>query len=942
MTPEAKARVNIDKMLEQSGYILQDLRELNPTAATGVAVREYPTNSGPVDYLLFVNGTPVGVVEAKAEEKGFSLLSVAEQSQRYSASGLKYKSGIVNIRFTYESTGVLTNFCDYNDQKARSREVFSFHRPETLAELLKDDDTFRNRMKTFPVFDKTGFRDCQVTAILNLEQSLSENKPRALIQMATGAGKTYTAITSVYRMIKFAKAKRILFLVDTKNLGEQAEGEFLNYKPSDDGRLFSELYNVRRLNSSFIPADTKVCISTIQRMYSILRGEELDESVEETSMNELQISGAQREVVYNPIYPPEFFDVIIIDECHRSIYNIWQQVLDYFDAFLVGLTATPDNRTYAFFNKNVVSEYTHEQAVLDDVNVGLDSIYIIETNVGKNGGLIKQQVVEKRDRLSRRKRWEQLDEDLNYKPSQLDREVVNPSQIRCIIQEFRNAVFTKLFPTRKEVPKTLIFAKTDSHAEDIIKIIRVEFGEGNEFCKKITYASTEDPKSVLNSFRNDYYPRIAVTVDMIATGTDVKPIECLVFMRDVRSKNYFEQMLGRATRTLDYENLHRVSPSATQRKLGYIIVDAVGVTKSQKTTSRQLERKPTVSLKDLMMSVVMGAHDDDTLTALAGRLAKLDKVMTAAEHDKFTSLCEDEKIKLGTIIEGNISVPCSKTIISPIAIAETLLNAFNDDIVTDIAQKKYCTASPDDIKDQQYDEVSEQMAVAATLPFNNPKLRDYIENVRKNHDQIIDNINIDKVIDSGFGTEQTEKAEETIKTFARFIEENKDNLDALEIIYTQSYKNRPLTLKMIEELYEKMQSKSYHLTTEQIWNAYATCRNDKVRDKNVVNKLADIVSLIRFQLEQTGELRLFSNEVNLRFQDWIFSKNAGHGQFTEAQTEWLRMVRDHIATSMSITVDDLDYTPFDAHGGRGMFYKLFGNEYENILNEMNNALLYAA
>ncbi|MCL1908036.1 MAG: DEAD/DEAH box helicase family protein, partial [Holophagaceae bacterium] len=346
MKPEEKARINIDKMLTDVGYALQDIKEFNRTASFGVAVREYTTNSGPVDYLLFVDGKPVGVIEAKAEEKGVSLSSVAEQSERYISSGLKYYPEMPDIRFAYETTGVITNFRDTHDIKARSREVFSFHRPETLSEWLKDSNTLRNRMKAFPLLDKRNLRDCQNIAILQLEKSFADSKPRALIQMATGAGKTYTAITSVYRLLKHAKARRILFLVDTKNLGEQAEGEFLNYKPSDDGRLFSELYPVRRINSSYIAPDTKVCISTIQRMYSILGEQELDESAEEVSMNEQQITGRPRDVVYNPKYPPDFFDIIIIDECHRSIYNIWQQVLDYFDAFLVGLTATPDNRTF--------------------------------------------------------------------------------------------------------------------------------------------------------------------------------------------------------------------------------------------------------------------------------------------------------------------------------------------------------------------------------------------------------------------------------------------------------------------------------------------------------------------------------------------------------------------------------------------------------------------
>jgi type I restriction enzyme R subunit len=944
MTPEAKARINIDKMLTEAGYVLQDMSQFDRTAALGVAVREYPTQSGPMDYLLFISGNPVGVIEAKAEDKGVTLSSVAEQSERYIKSGLKHYQGLPDIRFAYESTGVVTNFRDTHDQKTRSRGMFSFHQPQMLDEWLKDSDTLRNRLKSFPDFDSLGFRDCQVTAVLNLEKSFGENKPRALIQMATGAGKTYTAITAVYRLLKYAKAKRVLFLVDTKNLGEQAEGEFMNYKPSDDGRLFSELYNVRRLNSAHIPTDTKVCISTIQRMYSILRGEDLDESAEETSLNEQKVTGEPRNVAYNSKYPPEFFDVVIIDECHRSIYNIWQQVLDYFDAFLVGLTATPDSRTFGFFNQNIVSEYTHEQAVLDDVNVGREGTYLIETLKGSKGGTILKQTVEKRDRLSRRKRWELLDEDFTYAPTQLDRDVVNPSRIRSVIKAFRDAL-PEMFPGRvhldpgqTEIPKTLIFAKTDSHADDIIGIIREEFGEGNEFCKKITYAA-DDPKSVLNSFRNDFYPRIAVTVDMIATGTDVKPIECLIFMRDVRSKNYFEQMLGRATRTLDYENLHRVSPSATERKLGYILVDAVGVIKSQKSTSRQLERKPTVSLKDLMMSVAMGAHDDDTLISLANRLARLDKVMTNGEKEKFTTLCQNENITLGTVTDDGIEIPCTEKEISVIAIAETLINAFDDDIIEKVAQEEWGTASG--FSDGQMQIVSEKLAVAAAAPFNNPKLRDYIENVHKTHDQVIDP-NLDEVTFRGWDSEHAEKAGEAIETFARFIEENKDTIDALQIIYNQSYQSRSLTLKMVEELCEVLKRQPYLLTTEKLWMAYSIRKPDKVKQKSVVNKLADIVSLIRFQLGQTGELRPFSDEVGLRFRDWMLVKNAGHGQFSEEQTEWLRMVRDHIATSMSITLDDLDYTPFDAKGGRGKFYQLFGNKYESILKEMNNALLEAA
>ena len=299
--------------------------------------------------------------------------------------------------------------------------------------------------------------------------------------MATGSGKTFTAITAIYRLLKFAGAKRILFLVDTKNLGEQAEQELMAFTPNDDQRKFTELYNVQRLNSSYIANDSHVCISTIQRMYSILKGEELDEANELTNPNELQPVGKERLVAYNEAIPIEHFDFIVIDECHRSIYNLWKQVLDYFDAFLIGLTATPDNRTYAFFDENVVSNYSHEQAVADGVNVGYQ-IYTIETEITKNGAIVQaQEYVDRRHRLTRQQRWEQLDEDVQYSGKQLDRDIVNFSTIRNIIKAFKSKLRTELFPARKEVPKTLVFAKSDSHADDIIRIVREEFGEGNDF-----------------------------------------------------------------------------------------------------------------------------------------------------------------------------------------------------------------------------------------------------------------------------------------------------------------------------------------------------------------------------------------------------------------------------------------------------------------------------
>lgn len=914
MTPEEQARVVIDEKLEQSGWTIQDMRQLNLTASLGIAVREFPTSTGPVDYALFIEGRPVGVVEAKKSEAGENITVVESQSARYANSTFKWVQQEYRIRFAYEATDRLVRFTDYDDIKYRSRSVFSFHRPETLKALIAAPDTIRNNMKHFPGFDETGFRKCQIKAINNLDRSFADNRPKALVQMATGAGKTFTAITAAYRLLKYGKMNRILFLVDTKSLGEQAEREFLAYTPNDDPRNFSQLYGVRRLKSSYIPNDIQICISTIQRMYSILKGEELDEGAEEVPFAEYVTaeSKAPKEVVYNSKYPPEFFDCIIVDECHRSIYNVWSQVLTYFDAFIIGLTATPDKRTFAFFDENVVSEYPREQAIVDGVNVGED-IFLIETDITRNGARLMKQLIEYRNRLSRAKRWQQMDEDEDYSGAnkgKLDKDVVNPSQIRTVIRSFKENLFTTLFPRRKEVPKTLIFAKTDSHADDIIQIAREEFGEGNDFCKKITYAA-DKPESVLSAFRNDYYPRIAVTVDMIATGTDVKPIECLIFMRDVRSKNYFEQMKGRGTRTLGVDDLQKVTPSATENKDHFVIIDAVGVTKSKKSDTRPLERKPSVSMKELMMNIALGAKDEDTLTSLASRITRLNAQMTLTERKNF---------------ENTVGISAGK-------VAENLLNAFDEDVITERAKNDARTEEP---IAEQLQAAKTALITEAVTPFHNPETRDFIGNVRRSHDQIIDSINLDFVTFAGYDAQREENADQVIATFREFIEENKDEIIALRIIYDQAYKDRPMIIDGLKSMYQKLKEKG--ITVERLWDCYAIKKPEKVK-RGTMAQLTDLISIIRFEMGYTDNLSPFADKVNYNFMQWTFRKNTGAVHFTEEQMEWLRMIKDHIITSLSILPEDLDLTPFDRRGGLAAFYGAFGDEYENILNEMNVELV---
>lgn len=927
--PEQIARDKIDVMLREAGWSVQSKKKVDLSASKGVAVREYQTDVGPADYVLFVDRKPVGVIEAKREDEGHRLTVVEEQSKSYAEAKLKYLNNDP-LPFVYESTGIITRFTDYRDPKPRGRNVFWFHKPETIAEWLKKGKSLRERLLSMPDLDPTGLRPAQIVAINNLEHSFKKNRPKALIQMATGAGKTFTAATFVYRLLKHADAKRILFLVDTKNLGEQAEQEFMTFQPNDDNRKFTELYNVQRLTSSYIASDSQVCISTIQRLYSILKGEELDESAElenpeENSWMQQQISKKKAiPVEYTPKVPIEQFDFIVIDEAHRSIYNLWKQVLDYFDAFLIGLTATPDKRTFGFFNENVVSQYTYEESVTDGVNVPYD-VYTIETEISQNGETIKAGwFVDRRDKLTRKKRWQQEDEDTTYLCNDLDKKVVNPSQIRNIIREYKRALKTTIFPNRVdehgdyEVPKTLVFAKTDSHADDIIKIIREEFDEGNDFCKKVTYKIEEDPKSVLNRFRNSYYPRIAVTVDMIATGTDVKPLEVLLFMRDVKSINYFEQMKGRGTRTINTDSLQLVTRTA-KSKTHFVIVDAVGATKSKKTDSRPLERKPTVPLKDLLGAVAMGVVDEDLFLSLANRLIRLEKQITEKEKDKILEFSGGKNLK---------------------QITKELIMAFDQDEIEAKAQFEIDKIPVQDRTPDLIEEAKEkaqvQLILEASRTFNGA-FNDYVENVRKQHEQIIDSHNIDTIIKSEWDTTSVDKATQVVKDFTEYLEANKDEIKALSIFYDQPYNRRDITFKMIKEVMEKLKLEKPLLVPDYVWDAYSAL--EEVKSKQPQDELTALVSLIRRACGIDSELKAYDKTIDENFRKWIFKQNAGqHNRFTTEQLDWLRMIKDHVVSSYHIEINDLDYTPFDSQGGKGKMYQLFGNQMNEIIDELNEVL----
>lgn len=873
-------------------------------AGLGVAVREYPLATGPCDYLLFVDRKACGVIEAKPE--GVTLSGVAEQASRYQHELPPHLAAWSDpLRFDYEASASELLFSDRVDPNQRSRYLFGFHRPETLHIWLKSASSLRARLTNLPPLVTEGLRECQVEAISALEQSLAEGRPRALVQMTMGAGKTFTAATQAYRLLAHAGAKRILFLVDRNNLGRQTLKEFQAYRPPGTGRLFTELYNVQRLGPAGVSPDAAVVISTIQRVYAQLCGEELSEEDEEASAYEAD-AGPSKAVAYNPQLPPEAFDFVIVDECHRSIYGNWRQVLEYFDAFTIGLTATPSVHTLGYFQRNLVAEYPYERSVVDGVNVPFE-VFRIRTQIGEQGGRIEKGfTVPLRDRHTRRQRYEELSDDVVYAPGDLDRSVVAPNQIRLVLETYRDTLPTDLFPGRTEIPKTLIFAKDDHHAEEIVHIAREVFGKGNEFAKKITYAA-DDPERLIAEFRNSYHPRIAVTVDMIATGTDIKAVEVLIFLRDVRSSLYFEQMKGRGVRTINDADLKMVTPDATKKER-FVLIDAVGVTESIKQVAKPLERKRNVSFDVLLQHVASGRSDPDLVSTLAGRLAALDRKLNPDDHQAVVQASGGHSLH---------------------DLAAGLLASIDDQRVAD--------ATEGAATDKAADEAARGLREAALrLLADTPELRKLLVNLKKQSEVYIDEFTRDAVISIGF---DDKAAQTTVTKFADFLAQHQDELTALTVLYGKPVRSQRLTYASIQELRTALARPPWLLEPASIWAAYKRLSNGKVT-ANPARVLTDIVSLVRYALGQRETLQPLSAELAGRFNLWLGREKTAGRNYTAEQLGWLEAIRDHLAANIDLSLRDLQEEPgFADRGGVIAARRAFGDRFDVILDELPTALV---
>jgi len=899
----------IDRQLTEAGWTVQDRAELNLFAGSGIAVREMimAKGHGRVDYLLYVDQRVVGVIEAKPE--GTPLSGVEWQSAIY-AEGLPASVRLKSLTrdgrlpFVFEASGSETHFTNGFDPAPRARRIFAFPQPGALARIVRDAETdpqrptWRAKVRHLPALDTDPLRPAQITAIEGIERALAEQRfDRSLVQMATGAGKTYAAVTECYRLLKHGGFTRVLFLVDRNNLGDQTLAEFQNYRTPDDGRRFTELYNVDMLTSAGMLGSTSVVISTIQRVYRVLAGDTAPEG-DDPGLDDY-VPDAPVTVAYNPNLPPEAFDLVIVDEAHRSIYGVWRGVLEYFDAHIVGLTATPGKQTFGFFRQNLVSEYTYPQSVADGVNVDFD-LYRIRTRISEKGSRIEAgTVVPKVNRRTRVQRLEQLDEDVEYTSRQLDRAVTADSQIRLVLETFRDRLFSEIFPGRSTVPKTLIFCKDDAHAEEVVTRVREVFGRGNDFAAKITY-SARDPKGQLQAFRTSATLRIAVTVDMIATGTDVKPLECVFFLRDVRSAAYFEQMKGRGARTITPADFQAVTPDATE-KTRFVIVDAIGVTEHD-FVDPPLNQDKGISLKQLLDKAATLTLTEVETATLASRLAALELQLTPGERAELDHVA-------GAAVRGLI---------------RGLVDAVDPD-----TQARAMAGAVDPAATVQ------QLLDTAVRPLAaNPALRQRILELRQAHDRIIDETSVDTLVDA-YGVIDTSRAQSIVESWQAYLDENRDEITAIQLL-TEA-RDRRISFADIEELAKRIKRPPRNWTPDLIWSAYEVVYAGHVRHSDR-HTLTDLVSLIRYTIGQDGELVPYAEKVRERYAGWLLQQQQAGVTFSETERWWLNRMVEVIAVSAGISPDDLDKAPFTERGGIDGALRELGPRAAILIDQLNTEL----
>lgn len=863
MTPEEKARQKIDQWFTDAGWEVINRDEYEPTS-TAVAIREGLLKDNlEADYFLFISGKAVGVLEAKREETDAFSSIVCEQAALYAKSVPNiYQTYQRPLPFIFTSNGKELYFCDFREQDQCFKQIMTIPTPHELVKKLGINDYFAG----LPTLRKKGLRDCQYEAITELEKSFRSGQKRALMVLATGAGKTYTACLAAYRMLSYTPMRRVLFLVDRNNLGKQAEGEFGTFRLTENGEAFNTIFTVNRLRSSFIPSDSNVIISTIQRLFSFLKGDAIEDN-DDDDENE---PAEEVTLPPNPNLPHDYFDMIIIDECHRSIYGNWRKVLEYFDtARLVGLTATPIPETMAFFNNNRIVNYTLEKSIVDGVNVDC-RVYRIKTQVTETGGAILEgEKFKEETRYTGEVKTVSSKETKTYTNKELNRSIINPAQIKLILSTYRDVVYTELFndpqrePNMDYLPKTSIFALNEAHATNIVQIAKEVFGRTDDrFVQKITY-SAGDSNELIRQFRNDKDFRIAVTCTLVATGTDVKPLEVVMFMRDVESLPLYIQMKGRGVRTIGDEQLRNVTPNAFSKDCFYL-VDAVGVTEHEKTIPTTMDEPTTktITLKELLERISHGYIPDEYLKRLAATLARIYNKADDSQRAEFARLSYDDMKELSARIYDALE----KGILPPF-ISTNESNNERKGLVSPLANHADA---------RKYLLILAAGFVNTLMPGE------------------------DTLISKGFSIED---AKNTTEAFEEFCKDNADEIEALRIIYNNE--GEPITYSMLKDLEHKLKMANNHFAPKQIWNSYAVLSPGKVKrstTKEESDALTNIIQLVRFAFRQIERLDSVVTTSKQYFNLWL---GQNQREITDKQREVISRIVDYIASNGACTVRDI-------------------------------------
>ena len=883
MLPEEKARVKIDKQLRNAGWDIVARNEYlpNSTSAVKEALMGGNTES---DYLLFIDGKAIAVVEAKREENPLGD-EVKKQAEDYAVSpqdwyGLWFEK---LIPLVYMANGNKIYFKNMLVENSDYEELSQMHSPKKMLQIIGKKSGYG----ALPLIEKRGLRDCQYRAEVKFEESLKMGNKKNLAVLATGSGKTYLACLAAYRLLNYTPTKRILFLVDRNNLARQTESEFSVFDRTEGQQKMGNLYTINRLKKE---EDIKgdIVISTIQKLFCVLTGQEINDSDEDAEdekakADEEKDSKTVVDLGNDLKLPPDYFQLIIVDECHRSIYGKWKKVLDYFSgATVLGLTATPTPEAYAYFNKNVIEEYTYDDSVVDGVNVP-PRVYRIITDITAHGGTIEKgtKIIETSKRTGKS---EIIDAgtSVEYGASELDRSVVNKKQIKEVLMAYKKAIYEDLYPSREQkweyIPKTLIFAKDDNHATEIVDIAKNVFKPEFEndaipekFVQKITY-SAGDSNALIRDLRTEKDFRIAVTVTLVATGTDVKPLEVVLFMKDVHSDVLYTQMKGRGCRVISDDKLKEVTPNADTKEC-YYIVDAVGVTESEKHIPKSGpdgSGKKNLSLEHLLERLAHNEVSDENLMLLRDFCSTINRRY-------------EENVLFGRHLDYFIT----NFGFAPRKLANDINTAFTQGTLVE-----YISPSNDN---------SMRMGLIYCL-IGNLQARNKLLEMQRGY--LVETGDDDKVLYAGFSKES---AKTYIENFEKYLEDHKDDIEALRIIYNSE--DKVITHEMLMELRDRLLSESRQYSVYQIWKNYKLLDEqgdvEALGGKANVNALTNLIQIVRYAYKKSQKLTSLINGYASRF-----SLYCGQNQriLTEEQKDIMQQIAEYIINDGAITVMELNET----------------------------------